>query len=410
MTRTAPSISARVAVVGSGPAALMAAETLSAHGVSVSLFEKRKGLGRKLLIAGSSGLNITNSLPLEEFTRHYSGPPQFWSKVLSQFTPQDWIRFIESMGIATFEGTSGRYFVENMKASRLLQAWQQRLQERGVEFVLGSECTDFELNSGSGKVSLRFGGGGSQREFDGVCFCLGGGSYEPQENPLRWPEMFKRRQIGVTEFEPSNVGYELAWTGAFLEEAEGHPIKRVVLSSPRGSRQGEIVITRYGMEGTPVYFVGKTGPARLDLKPDLTAEQIRSKLAAVKENLSPIRRVKKQLKLEPAALALLFHFGSPEVMKNPDLSKISRLIKAFPIEFGAPRPLTESISSSGGVRLDELDERMMLKKCPGVFAAGEMLDWDVPTGGFLIQGCVAQGRFAAHGILEYLGESLKARS
>jgi uncharacterized flavoprotein (TIGR03862 family) len=387
-----------VAIVGSGPGGLMAADVLSSAQVPVTLFEKRKGLGRKLLIAGSSGLNITNSLPLPEFIAHYSGPKGFWERVLTRFTPQDWIRFIEKdLGIPTFEGTSGRYFVENMKASRLLQAWKERLERQGVQFVLGAEVRDFE--SRASRVALDF-GESSKREFSAVCFCLGGGSYEPQETPLRWPSMFARHGIGFSEFKPSNVGFHVAWSDAFLKEAEGLPIKGMTLTSPRGTRQGEIVITRYGMEGTPVYAVGQTGAVALDLKPSLSAEQILAKLEAVKENLSAIRRVKRQLGLDPAALALIFHHGSESILKSGNLKRVAGLIKQFPLEFLEPRPLMESISSSGGVHMDELTESLMLKRAPGVFVAGEMLDWDVPTGGFLIQGSVSSGFCAAQGIMD----------
>jgi uncharacterized flavoprotein (TIGR03862 family) len=391
----------RVGVVGTGPAGLMAADVLASKGVPVTLFEKRKGIGRKLLIAGSSGLNITNDLPLDEFVSHYTGSAGLWKRLIGRFTPADWIRFIEEMGIPTFKGTSGRYFVEDMKASRFLKAWRERLESQGVEFVLGREVSDFDF--GKSGVNLRL-DDGSERDFSAVCFALGGGSHEPQETPLRWPVIFRKKGLGFSEFVPSNVGFQVAWTEEFLKEAEGHPIKGVVLSSPRGKRQGEVVITRYGMEGTPVYFVGQTGRVTLDLKPDLTVEQIASRLAAVRENLSNIRRVKKQLKLDPAALALLFHFSPVEAVQGGDQLRISKIIKAFPLEFLDPRPLSESISSSGGLVTEELDENMMLRKCPGVFAAGEMLDWDVPTGGFLIQGCAAMGRAAGEGILRNFSE------
>ncbi len=388
-----------VGIVGSGPAALMAAEVVSATGTSVSLFEKRKGLGRKLLIAGSSGLNITNSLPLDEFTRHYSGgPADFWKRVIGGFTPKDWIGFIEKdLGIPTFEGTSGRYFVENMKASLLLQAWKKRLSDRGVEFHLGTECVGFKESGRQIELELA---DGTKRSFDAVCFALGGGSYE--DAPVRWPEMFQMRGLKFREFTPSNVGYTVAWKEGFLKEAEGLPLKRILLTSPRGSRQGEMVVTKYGLEGTPVYFVGKKGWVVLDLKPDLSAAEILKKLSSVKENLSPLRRIKKVLNLDDAALALLFHHGPPEVLKSTDLPKVVGMVKEFRLELGDPRPLAEAISSGGGLDLAEIGPDFMLRKIPGVFAAGEMLDWDVPTGGFLIQGCVAMGRAAGQGILDYL--------
>lgn len=393
--------SPKVAIVGAGPAALMAADRLSeASGLEVTIYEKRPGVGRKLLIAGSSGLNITHDLPLAEFVAQYTGPREFWQRVLSAFPNTAWIRFIEELGTPTFKGTSRRYFIEDMKASRFLKAWRERLAARGVQFRLGVECTDFAPEGTGVRLELR---GGESVVCDAVCFALGGGSYEPDEVPLRWPLMFTRKGLGFTEFTAANVGYQVAWPEAFLKEAEGKPLKRVVLSTAKGTRAGEIMITRYGMEGTPVYTVGTRGPARLDLKPDLTVSEVASRLADVKENLSQMRRVQKQLKLDPAALALVFHLGPPAVLKGTDTQKTAQLLKEFPIQLIASQPITEAISSAGGLRLDELDEHFMLREHPGFFAAGEMLDWDTPTGGFLIQGCVAQGRAAAQGVLKYLG-------
>jgi uncharacterized flavoprotein (TIGR03862 family) len=393
-----------IAIVGAGPAALMAADLLSeTQDLAVTIYEKRAGVGRKLLIAGSSGLNITHDLPLPEFLAHYTGPRAFWEPVLKNFTPENWIAFVEALGIPTFKGTSRRYFIEDMKASRFLKAWKDRLTARGVRFQLGSECTDFAREP-SGKIRLTF-SQGEPTHVDAVCFALGGGSYEPDEVPLRWPPIFARQGVGFTEFTAANVGYRVAWPEAFSKEAEGRPIKRVVLTTRKGSRAGEVMVTRYGLESTPVYFISARGEARLDLKPDLTAAEVEARLTEVKENLSPMRRIQKRLNLGPAALALIFHLGPPAILKGTDLRAVARLIKEFPIQLDEPQPIAEAISSAGGVHLDELNAGFMLKKHPGVFVAGEMLDWDVPTGGFLIQGCVAQGRAAARGILDYLGQS-----
>lgn len=376
----------------------MAADVVSSAGHDVHLFEKRKSTGRKLLVAGSSGLNITNSLPLEEFIRHYTGPREHWERVLGEFSPKDWVKYIQSLGIGTFEGTSGRYFIEDMKAPRFLQAWNQKLAGQGVKLHFDHELVGFDAKT------LKFRGafGESEETFDAACLCLGGASWEPSETPLRWPAIFQSKGMGFTSFTPSNVGYQIDWPEAFLKEAEGKPLKNIVLTSSRGTRKGEAMITKYGMEGTPVYFVGERGTVTLDLKPDLTIDEILSKLRKVKENLSPIRRVKKQLNLGPAAFALLFHCTPREILDDSGLVSLAKRMKAIPLEFKEPQPLTESISSAGGLRFEELDESLMLRKSPGIFAAGEMLDWDVPTGGFLIQGCVAQGRWAGSSMVRYL--------
>jgi uncharacterized flavoprotein (TIGR03862 family) len=381
----------------------MVTDYLSQAGHKVSLFEKRKATGRKLLIAGSSGLNISNQLPLEPFKKHYSGPEAFWDKTFENFFTPDWLRFIEELGFKTFLGTSRRYFLEDKKASKFMQAWNQRLLSQGVSFHFSHECVGFE--SQGDQVILQFKTPFEERivqTFDAACLCLGGGSYEPKETPLRWPTFFKEKGILFKEFTSSNVGYQIHWKESFLQEADGAPIKNMVLKTKRGTREGEVVITRYGMEGTPVYFVGTPGQAHLDLKPALTTEQIIQKLLSVKENLSLIRRAERRLNLCPATLALLYHHAPEEILKSKEILPFAHLIKNFPLEFLEPQPLAESISSAGGVDLSELTEDLMLKNHPGVFLAGEMLDWDVPTGGFLIQGCVSQGYRAAQGVKRHL--------
>jgi predicted flavoprotein YhiN len=227
----------------------MAAEVISAAGHPVTLYEKKSGPGKKLLIAGSSGLNVSNSLPLDEFIARYTGPSELWLELLNEYPPKAWLSFIESLGLETFEGTSRRYFVREMKASKLLRAWLDRLKARGVLLRLGEECTDFDSRAGHPLLSFA---NGTQEPFAAVCLCLGGGSYEPQEKPLRWPKIFLSKGLAFREFTPSNVGYQVAWSESFLKEAEGKPFKNILLTSSRGSRKGEAVVTRYGIEGTPV--------------------------------------------------------------------------------------------------------------------------------------------------------------
>lgn len=392
-------MTSEVAIIGSGPAALMAADVLARHHVCVTILEKKRWPAKKLLIAGSSGLNITNNLPLEEFERHYTGSPQLWHHVLHSFTPQDWIDFIENnLGIGTFVGTSGRYFVQGLKAAKLVRSWLKRLGEMGVTFQYQRECVDFNRQT-DGSILLTCGGFDPQK-YQAVGFALGGGSYEPIEDPLRWPIFFQNKGLEFHEFKPSNTGYQVKWQDGFLAEADGLPIKNIELKSSRGCRKGDVVVTRYGLEGTPVYFVGETGLVTMDLKPDLTESQIISKCQQVKENLSPIRRIKKKLNLCPAALALLYHHAPSE--KITKIDSIAHLVKNFPLHFTGPQPLTESISSSGGIALSQVNEFFMFKRFPGVFAAGEMLDWDAPTGGYLIQGSVSQGYLMGQGIKSYL--------
>lgn len=366
----------------------MAADGLASGGHAVTIFEKRKGLSWKLYIAGGSGLNISNSLPLDLFTKHYTGPSEHWKACLASFGPKDWLQFIEEkLGIGTFLGTSQRYFVETMHAALLVRNWKKRLEELGATIRLNTLVTDFQSAE---KGWTLMSPDGSLGTFDALVFALGGGSYE-KPDAVQWPRMFQAKGISFHAFEPSNTGFEVAWPEAFLKEAEGQPIKNILLRSMRGERKGDLVITHYGLEGTPIYFAGVSGIAHLDLKPDLTEEQIIQRMQKTRENLSPMRRAQKFLQLSPGSKALLFHMTPAAAAR--DLQTLAHLIKNFPLSLERPRPLTESISSSGGLLWENFDENLMLKSQPGVYCAGEMLDWDAPTGGFLIQACISQGHW-----------------
>ena len=366
----------------------MAASTLAGHGVEISVFERRPSYGRKLLIAGSSGLNVSHQTDLEDFISHYEGfTPETWKRFFEVLSPEGWIAFIEGLGLETFVGTSSRYFVREMKASGLLRAWRADLEGRGVRFHPNYEWSSFKELS----------------EFDASGLFLGGGSWEDQ-TPA-WPEILRMSGIGVRDFTPANCGYEVDFAPGFIREAEGLPLKNLVMKNRRGEKAGELMVTHYGLEGTPVYFLGETGPAVLDLKPQWTEEEILEKLGSIRENLSPIRRMKKGLSLCDASLALLFHHSSAQ--EKSDLARLVRKVKNFKLELKRPRPLEEAISSRGGVLLDEVStapgRELMLLKYPGVFVGGEMLDWSAPTGGFLIQGAVTQGAVAGRNLLRFLG-------
>ena len=387
----------KVAIIGSGPAGLMAASVLSEKNIGVTVFEKRKSIGRKLLVAGSSGLNITNDLPLEQFVPHYTGPKNHWEKIIRNFTPKDWVSWIEGMGMPTFLGTSGRYFIEDKKAARFVKLWQETLIKNKVDFIFSKEWSSLKkLENGRLEVF--------EKEFDAVILALGGGSWEPQEKPLRWLKVVHELGIKTKTFEARNVGYQVNWSDAFLKKAEGKPIKNVVFSSSRGSKKGELMITRYGLEGTPVYFMGCTETVYLDLKPDLSLDQVVAKLSHSKENLSPMRRVQRLLNLCEGAQEVIFHMIPKEKHPKLTLESLAALIKKFPIKLGAPQPIDEAISSSGGVLWDELNDSLMVKKIPGLYCVGEMIDWDAPTGGFLLQGCVSQGKWVAGALATHLNK------
>jgi uncharacterized flavoprotein (TIGR03862 family) len=378
-----------IAIVGGGPAMLMAADVLSEAGVKVDFFEKRKAIGWKLLVAGSSGLNVGNAAPLD-FSHNLI------SSSLKNFPVQDWIAFLEKqLESKVLLGTSKRYLVEEKTSASLLKRWRDRLANQGVQFHFEHELIDFNqdklfflLPSGE-KISI---------PYQQAILGLGGGSWEDQD--VTWPEMFRSKGVEVAPFESCNVGYEVRWKSEFLKEAQRLPLKDVLLKTSKGEKRGDILITPYGMEGTPVYYVGITGVATLDLRPNETQEVIFNRLEKYSQKSkikSPFKLAKKYLNLSEAAFSLLFHHGT-ELSKR-DLAAFVAELKHFSLELLNSRPLSEAISSRGGVRLEELNSQYGLKSMPNVFLAGEMLDWEAPTGGYLITTCAAQGHFIAKQIL-----------
>jgi uncharacterized flavoprotein (TIGR03862 family) len=374
----------------------MAATEALRSGAEVHVYERRKGLGRKLLIAGSSGLNVSHDAPIADFLEFYRvRDPKSVERlrpILHDYPPESWLDFLRSLGHEVFVGTSRRWFVREMKASRLLASWTAEIESKGGILHSEHELRGFE--AGAGPLILLSGPESSpiREQFDAVIFALGGGSWESP--PPEWPAIFRKHELRVKDFQPSNVGYEVEFPEAFVREAEGKPIKNCVLKTRLGEKQGELVITRYGIEGTPAYFVGTVGEARLNLRPGISPEDYLKQLSRpLRENLSPLRRLKKLGGLSEAALALVFHL-IPENQRREvhgDLRRLAAVVQDFPLVLQAPRPLEEAISSSGGLDWSELDEQLMLRKFPGFFAAGEMIDWDAPTGGFLIQASVALG-------------------
>jgi uncharacterized flavoprotein (TIGR03862 family) len=371
----------------------MAADILSQGGLHVRIYERRPAAGWKLLVAGSSGPNVSYDCAPEELPSYYSRRREEMASCLRRFTREDWLSCLTGLGEEVFLGTSRRYFIRNRKASVLLRSWMERLQERGVEFYFNEEFSGF---SAAGKVRTFFSSG--KKETSGsLLLALGGGSWETE--PPSWPGALKRKGLCVSDLSPANAGYSILAPDAFFSAAQGKPIKGLRLTTAKGTKLGECMITRYGLEGTPVYTVGCPGAATLDLKPDLPLAQLREKL----------QRHSLQGRLKAAKLSegarLLFLALAPEAPKL-SAEKTAELLKCLPVEFLAPRPLAESISSAGGLSWDELDDELQLKKFPSVYCAGEMLDWDAPTGGFLLQGCVSMGAVAALAILRRNGHAL----
>jgi uncharacterized flavoprotein (TIGR03862 family) len=380
--------------------------TATAIGARVTVFERRPGIGRKLLIAGSSGLNISHDAPLEEFLEFYSDRARSHKRecdprlmnALRSYPAEKWVGFVAGLGHEVFVGSSRRWFVREMKASQLLASWTAHLRGLGTEFKPSTEIATRDALE-----DLR-------SRFDAVILALGGASWE--ETLPVWPALLTEYGVEVAPFSPSNVGYEVDFPEGLIQEAEGKPIKNCTLTTRLGSKQGELMLTRYGLEGTPMYFVGTEGSATLNLKPGVPpSDWLKMVSKPLKENLSPIRRLKRLGGLSEAAQAIVFHLygrlqsqlplkslpadGNLSHRKVEELGRLARFVQAVPLTLLRPRPLAEAISSKGGVLWSELDDTLMLRKIPGVYCAGEMIDWDAPTGGFLIQASVALGARAA---------------
>lgn len=396
----------RIAIIGSGPSGLMAAEGILEHQkttkyppVEISIFERKSTLGRKILIAGSSGLNITYDLPeLEEFFKFYRCNEILGRKILEQslqdFTPRLWIDFVERLESKTFTGTSKRVLLKDAKAAHFLNRWTERLQTQGVQFLKSEEWTNLEIES-NGRIRFK------DKVYDACILATGSPSWD--NHPSNWIPALKNLGIQIEPFESSNVGYELTPSlKPFLEECEGLPLKNVILKTSVGEKRGDLVATKYGLEGTPIYFVGTKGPALLNLRPDFSESEWLTRLQAhrPKRRLSALRFFRKYSGLSEASFSLVFHSASAS--ERLSLVKLVRHSQNLKLELTQPRPLAEAISAKGGVLFSNLNPCLMLKNLPGVFVTGELLNWDAPTGGFLIQACVSLGKKAGICALDYV--------
>lgn len=392
----------RVVVVGAGPAGLTAAARLAAGGVSVSVLEAMPSPARKFLMAGRGGLNLTHSEPPDRFRSRY-GPARARARVdawLDQLGPADLISWAEGLGQPTFTGASGRIFPRAMKASPLLRAWLAQLQAAGVEIHLRRRWTGWD---GAG-VTADGPDGPERYPADAVVLAMGGASWPRLGSDGSWAGLLAARGVRVEPFRPANMGVTLPWSPAIPTRWAGAPLKNLRLTVGDRTARGEAVITRYGLEGGAVYALSaalrEASALTLDLKPDLTEDRLAAKLAAGAPGDSLANRLRKAAGLTGPAAALLREAGP----LPPDPAGLAARIKALTLPVAGVQGLERAISSAGGLALDELDDRLMLRRLPGVFAAGEMLDWEAPTGGYLLQACFAAGMVAADGVMAYLAE------
>ena len=387
----------KLAVIGGGPAGLRAAEVAATAGASVTVFDGKPSVGRKLLVAGRGGLNLTHGEDLASFIARYSGPAEFWQRVISSFTPAHLREWAAGLGIETFEQRTGRVYPREMKAAPLLRRWVDRLRGLGVTFEMNHRWTGLKPGSPH-ELEFSIHGNHSTFSADAVILALGGASWPITGSDGHWTSILTQLGIGVNPLVPANCGWETPWPADVLQIAEGKPLKNLVIHAGNYAATGELMVTSYGLEGGALYQLGaalRSMPEptiHIDFKPTYSIEQLASKLTA--SNLPGIHSCQSQWKLSDAAHAILCH-GLDEVTSASDLAKRA---KRFPVVFTTPRPIDEAISSAGGVKWDELDDRLMLKKIPGIFLAGEMIDWEAPTGGYLMQGCFATATLAGNAV------------
>lgn len=396
-----------VHIIGAGPAGLMAAEKLSEAGMTVVVHEAMPSVARKFLMAGRGGLNLTHSEPMEGFVTRYGEAAPAAADWLERFSPTRLIGWAEGLGQETFTGSSGRMFPRAMKASPLLRAWLARLAAAGVEVRTRSRWTG---RRDDGWVFQGPGGETVERP-EAVVLALGGASWPRLGSDGAWAERLREDGVEVAPFRPSNVGFDVAWSPVFIERFAGEPLKPVALTHGERTVRGEAMVTRYGLEGGAIYAlsaglrdaVERDGSAMLtvDLRPDLSIEALAQKLTRPRGKDSVSNWLRKAGGLSPAAVGLLREIpgATPE-----GADKLARRIKAVRLTLTGVQGLGRAISSAGGVRLDQVDGGLMLKALPGVFVAGEMLDWEAPTGGYLLQATMASGVVAADGVMRWLAE------
>ncbi len=403
-----------VAVIGAGPAGLMAAETLTLRGIAVDVYDAMPSAGRKFLMAGKGGMNLTHSENSVAFMTRYAEREAQLAPMIGQFDAAALRAWVKDLGIETYVGSSGRVFPVDMKAAPLLRAWLHRLRQQGVRFHMRHRWLGWDE-----KGQLRFAtpGGETCLSARAQVFALGGGSWARLGSDGAWVSLLRQRDMDVADLQPANCGFDLDWTTFFKEKFAGQPLLTVaarVKDSTQPMRKGQFVITSTGVEGSLIYALSAAlrqqlysqGKAvlELDLLPDTSLEKVLTELEHPRGSRSLSSHLKSRLGLDALKMALLH-----ECLDKTEFSQAPRLahaIKALPVVLKAIRPIDEAISSAGGLRFEALNENLMAVQHPGLFFAGEMLDWEAPTGGYLLTACFATARQAATGAANWLENNL----
>jgi uncharacterized flavoprotein (TIGR03862 family) len=400
-----------VAVIGAGPAGLMAAEVLAQGGAGVTVYDAMPSAGRKLLMAGRGGLNLTHSEALSAFLKRYGAATSHLASAIEALAPQDLREWSEALGQPTFVGSSGRVFPTAMKASPLLRAWLRRLDSVAVQFKLRHRWTGWDQG---GQLSFQTPDGPRAINSRATVLALGGASWPRLGSDGAWVETIAAKGVAISPLRPANSGFAVAWSDIFRDRFEGQPLKGVALSFGPHRVRGEAVITRTGIEGGAVYALSavlreaieKAGRATLSvaLRPDIETSDLIARLSAPRGKQSISNWLRKAAHLSPVAIGLL---QEAAVASGASLSSLSpaalaALINAVPVQLTGIAPIARAISTAGGIAFDELDADFMIRRLPGIFAAGEMLDWEAPTGGYLLQASFATGAAAGRGALKWI--------
>jgi len=426
-----PSASSRIIVVGAGPAGLMAAETLIAAGHRVDVYDAMPSAGRKLLLAGLGGLNLTHAEPFAAFVTRYGERQSQFEPLLRRFGAGELCAWAHALGIETFVGSSERVFPTGMKAAPLLRAWLQRLREQGVCFHARHRWQGWNREDAAPTRGLRFAAPPGECLVDGaaVVLALGGASWPQLGSDGAWTGLLRQRGVDSAALKPANCGFDIAptadgrsgWSDYLRVRFAGQPLKNVALSfSDRDGRtqrrNGECLLSDYGLEGSLIYAL--SAPLRdailaagevtvhLDLLPQRDPAWLRSELARPRGSRSLSGHLRSKIGLSGVKTALLHECASPAELANP--LRLAALLKALPLRLSSPRPIEEAISSAGGVKFEEMNDRLMLRNLPGVFCCGEMLDWEAPTGGYLLTGCFSTGHAAGLGVAAWLQQRDRA--
>jgi uncharacterized flavoprotein (TIGR03862 family) len=403
--------SQHVAVIGAGPAGLMAAEVLAQGGAYVVVYDAMPSAGRKFLMAGRGGLNLTHSEPLPQFLARYREATPHLKAAIEAFPPSALRDWSEALGQETFVGSSGRVFPRAFKASPLLRAWLRRLDSTGVKLALRHRWTGWDEQ---GRLRFQTPDGPRAVETRATVLALGGASWPRLGSDGAWMETLAARGVKIAPLRPANSGFTVAWSDVFRDRFEGQPLKAVALTFGKQTVRGEAIVTRNGIEGGAVYALSaelreailRDGQAMLNiaLRSDTEIGELTAKLSAAKGKQSFSNFLRKAANLSPVAIGLLQEAAKASGMSLSSLSPVdlARLIQAVPVQLDGVSPIARAISTAGGISFDELDDAFMLRRLPGVFAAGEMLDWEAPTGGYLLQASFVTGAAAGRGALRWL--------